>query len=432
MAKIQGVKLAGRDSNRLAYELASVLGIQPREVSRGQRIATAYLRDVYLALTDERADDDDLFTIAAAALESADLTYQPGWDTNEGRERERRPRLEARALSRLLTAISGTPRCFILNVTDSERGAAWETDHESTYRFDDHVTGRVPLLSAGPGSRVIYYSTGRSRANKQQFIAAAHVHGIEGDWDGPWTARLNGYTEFPVGVPWADLDLPGANWQHAITEISFDTYSALMRAGGIVAGDVELGAIESQSAVGDEDGSDFIARVRQALREDESDLDIEVPEHLTQGVLLSGPAKVISYRETETSADPEDKVLAPKRTQNRARDKEAELLAVDLVTRAFERQGWVMSADRQRDGIGYDLEFERGGRVLKVEVKGIQGSQLVFNLTPKELWRAETDPDWLLVAATGVLSARTRKLHVLGRERIVGAEKAVQSFRVRL
>jgi hypothetical protein len=66
--------------------------------------------------------------------------------------------------------------------------------------------------------------------------------------------------------------------------------------------------------------------------------------------------------------------------------------------------GWHLSKDRQRDGVGYDLTFERAGREAHVEVKGVGGPSLRFNLTAKEWLVSESDRDWLLLAVLQALT----------------------------
>ena len=64
-----------------------------------------------------------------------------------------------------------------------------------------------------------------------------------------------------------------------------------------------------------------------------------------------------------------------------------------------------MTGDRQRDGVGYDLDFASPHGAKKVEVKGIGSSDLAFNLTAKEYATSLSDPDWMLVAVTDALGA---------------------------
>jgi hypothetical protein len=58
------------------------------------------------------------------------------------------------------------------------------------------------------------------------------------------------------------------------------------------------------------------------------------------------------------------------RTRDRERNKLIEQAAVSEACRYYEREGYVLQADRKTHGVGYDLEFSRNGELLKVEVKG--------------------------------------------------------------
>ncbi len=78
------------------------------------------------------------------------------------------------------------------------------------------------------------------------------------------------------------------------------------------------------------------------------------------------------------------------------------------------------------------LEITNGTQTLHVEVKGVQGSRLAFNLTPKEYWRAETDPEWVVVAVTSVLSPTNYRLNLVTRDTIVTADRVITGFRLTL
>lgn len=117
---------------------------------------------------------------------------------------------------------------------------------------------------------------------------------------------------------------------------------------------------------------------------------------------------------------------------DRKRDRLAELRAVELATKALEADGWSMSADRQTDGVGYDLEFRRADRRLHVEVKGVQGADLTFNLTPKEWWRVKTDEEFVVVAVTSVLSPRSYTVNLLARDRLASATRRATGYRLDL
>ena len=103
-----------------------------------------------------------------------------------------------------------------------------------------------------------------------------------------------------------------------------------------------------------------------------------------------------------------------------------------LATKALENEGWTLDGDRQADGVGYDLDFSKDGRVLKVEVKGIQGHQLQFNVTPKEYWRALTDEAFVVIAVTSVLSPTAFKINFLTRDEVVSSPRTITGYRIKI
>ena len=55
---------------------------------------------------------------------------------------------------------------------------------------------------------------------------------------------------------------------------------------------------------------------------------------------------------------------------------------------------------------------------------------LAFNLTPKECWRVETDPDFVVVAVTNVLSPTAFKLHLITRDKLAAADRVITGYRL--
>ena len=92
------------------------------------------------------------------------------------------------------------------------------------------------------------------------------------------------------------------------------------------------------------------------------------------------------------------------RNQDRERNKRIEQSGIDNATGYLQKLGWVFFADRQLDGVGYDLEFRNGSKLIKVEVKGVAGNEVTFNLTAKELYLSKSDKKWTLIVVTNALS----------------------------
>ena len=80
-----------------------------------------------------------------------------------------------------------------------------------------------------------------------------------------------------------------------------------------------------------------------------------------------------------------------------------------------------MIDDCQQKGVGYDFVFANRRKRLHVEVKGVSGSKIDFNLTLKELKCAKYDREWKLFVVTDALVAPKATLFS-GKELIVKAK----------
>lgn len=442
---IRGTKVPRPSKEELADKIAAALRLETPYVSTGSSVDSQFLDRLYRTLSGGTNPGVDTYRKTEAVLDRLGLTYDPYWDTSESAPKGGGT-VTTRAFSRILTAVTGVPRCFLLNVNDAPVGERWERDHTSVYRYDTRVTGRRPLNEAGPGSLLVYYATSKSRTHPMHFIAAAEVEYISPGWRAPaWEARLTSYTTFPSPVPVTELELPGWNRQHAITEVTSQTYQQMVEAGlavpsGLVAPPATApiraqasGAPAAPEEATNDPGGDTV--VERVMRDHPTQVlhpSVNVPDVLPLTVPDLAESIATQYEDSGnglrvTGLDP-----APARSRNSARDKLAEVRAVELTSKALTDKGWVLTADRQKDGTGYDLEFAQGSRELHVEVKGIQGPRLAFNLTPKELWRAQHDPIWLVVAVTSVLSPTHYTLRVITRDRIVTARRTVTGYRVTL
>lgn len=155
---------------------------------------------------------------------------------------------------------------------------------------------------------------------------------------------------------------------------------------------------------------------------------VVVPD-VRHGPLVAAPDVVPTYVEEPDGVLVSERVPR-RRTASTEVNRAIEKSAIELVKCAFDRSGWKLARDRQADGAGYDLDFVSGAQRRKVEVKGIQGDRLEFNLTPKEFWRAKEDPEFLLVAVTGALDEGRRRIHVVSRESLLGMPRIATGYRV--
>lgn len=420
---IQGTKVRNPTKAALAADIAVALGLDAPPVSNGSSVDSTFLDRIHTALTGDKSTATDAYRKAERVLQDLGLTYDPFWDTSESSPTGGST-VTNRAYSRIRSAVTGRPRCFLLSVTDADVGAQWETDHQEHYRYGSNVTAHRPLNDAGPGSRIIYYATGKSKDNPRHFIAHAEITYIASGWDGPWEATISGYTDFERPVPEHELSLPGWNKQHSLTEVTYGTYQAILAAAGT--------PVLAESTEQEQDpGGDVVAkRVLEEIPPPATPPSLSVPDTLPTGELTSSEAAAPTYTESEDGDQVASSDL-PRTPKNTARNKLAETRAVDLVKQALAAQGWTLKKDRQKDGVGYDLQYVRDARELHVEVKGIISNVLAFNLTPKEAWRVETDPAFVVIAVTNVLSPTAFELHLMDRTRLSTAPRVITGYRLR-
>lgn len=423
--RVLGTKVQTTKKLQLAEGIADSLGIPRPTQSRGSSIDSTFLDRIHVAISGNKSTTTDAYRKAERVLQDLGLTYDPFWDTSESAGETGGSTVTNRAYSRILSAVTHTPRCFIVNVNDAEVGARWETDHAFRYAYDSTVSGRANFTDAGPGSRIIYYATHKHKKNPMHFIAHAEVTYIGPGWTGPWEARIDNYTEFTRPVPKTELEMAGWNTQISITEITFDTYEGLLRAAD------SSWVSEAADEVEDPGGEVVAQRVLDEVPPLDPAPPLLVPSVLPTGIIDLQPPAGPTYREAEPGTPVTSGDLPPT-SKNVVRNKLAETRAVDLVKRALAAQGWALKRDCQKDGVGYDLHYVKGARHLLVEVKGIIGDKVAFNLTPREAWRIETDPDFVLIAVTNVLSPAAYELNLLTRDQLAQAQRLITGYRMTL
>ena len=94
--------------------------------------------------------------------------------------------------------------------------------------------------------------------------------------------------------------------------------------------------------------------------------------------------KVLRYIQTrQASSTPEDETPSPPRQSDPLLRQKVEQIAVEQTTAHFTSLGYTVDSI-ERDNLGWDLTAVSGKRELKLEVKGLSGSQIVVELTPNE------------------------------------------------
>lgn len=113
---------------------------------------------------------------------------------------------------------------------------------------------------------------------------------------------------------------------------------------------------------------------------------------------------VLQYIETRQKPDLTSTSSPPRRTDPLLRLK-VEQVAVETTVKHFVELGYSVDSV-ERDNIGWDLNARSGKRGLRLEVKGLSGSQAIVELTPNEYKALKTHRDsYRICVVTDALSA---------------------------
>ena len=209
--------------------IAMTLRIDPPGVGAGSTVQSEFLDRILEAVGDDPSLYRNTYRKLEHALGKFDEMYDPLVDSSEGRGRTGGGTITNAGYRKLLCAISGEPRCFILNAADNVASARYGDATGKFYGYDTTVSGSRALTEAGTGSRVIFHRTRNAAgAPKQSFVAMAEVTAIEVVAPGTRRAYLSGFREFLYAVPDSEVHLTGWNHRHAITEVSDETFRALV------------------------------------------------------------------------------------------------------------------------------------------------------------------------------------------------------------
>ena len=430
-----GLDQVGRpDKEALADAVAAWIGYPKAKVSAGSSVEAALLQATVAFLGGDPGNNTKVERNLEYVLDLLGLTYDANWDTSETTASGGGGTVTARGYSRIRSALTGVPRCFVICTDEAPHASAWSHHNTIEWWFDSKTKGTLAFKDAGPGSRILFAQRSEATASSWLIWSSGRVRYLSGGYrQPPWVVTSDDAVEFEEPELLDQLQLSETPSGPSILEITFNAYQRLMAAA------LEAPATSNLSGPStdrDPDVDDGAGQVyRQLLDQYASRLEVpavSLPEPLPSGVLAPPIVTAPTYSATGSgleSNSPNLEFRAPKNTQ---KSKAIEKAAVLLATRGLEAAGWTFHSDRQADGVGYDLEFTCDGAQLHVEVKGVQGSNLTFNLSPKELWAAQNDPAWLLVVVTSALSAKGNRIHTFTRQEVLAGAFMVTGYRVAL
>jgi len=323
---------------------------------------------------------------------------------------------------RVVSAQTRKPWVFICNYAENAASAVHGDIHGISYGFHEDVTTWRGLVASGEGAVVLFYNTSNAPTSARCYSGFARVQRIQqlptiGSERRTWRAHLEGYHEIdPVHVD--RVRIPGRNIQHGIQAITWTTFEEILNNSKFDLDSFPLSENED-------------AALQTALPS-----EIDVQQIAEKSPSLKWPREPLSALVLQSLTDYEpndpytDQQISNQKKQNRELDKETENRAIDIACAYMASQGWSLKKDCQRNGVGYDLEFGKDDETLCVEVKGIRGRDLAFNMTAKEWYKCTTLHNFLLVAVTHVLDPKNFKVHTLWPEEIVQMNRRVVQFRL--
>jgi Domain of unknown function (DUF3883) len=353
------------------------------------------------------------------ALAKVGEAYDDRLDSSEHKGRTGGGTITNHAYRKLLRGATGVPFCFIVD-TSATRA---RTDVRGQSYAVGGLVGRRSLLEASAGSRVVLIN--REPGMTGGFFGHAWVESITSEEAPSRIMRLRDFEEFPVRIPLASVHISGWNRQHGVAEIDLATLTALVAAGGLSLEGVDADTESQESAA---------AAALESLGDPRAPVDLAgrsiSMDRLSQPA--SDPSPQFETPLDDSLHERDHAFTSARRagSSQRALDKYAEIRAVQIVQTALGMEGWSLVRDCQSLGVGYDLEYEKGGRLLLVEVKGIQGSSLAFNMTAKEWAVAVAVPSFVVIAVTEVLDDALFVIHTVDRRRLFSARRRPVQFRL--
>jgi hypothetical protein len=324
---------------------------------------------------------------------------------------------------KIVSYLNGQPWVFICNYAENAAAAVHNDVFGITYGFHENVTTWRGLVASGPGTFIVFYNTSNAPHSKMTYSSFARIESIEEseelDEKGlrHWKAKLSDF-HMLSSVPEARVEIAGRNNQHGIQAVTFDAFRRI----------IELGEGEAHLRVAEESNLDLL---------DVPEASFDLTNVLSHGPLLetvvpdeevlssSGLDESMSVREFSI-----DKAQSVSRKRSRKLDKQTETQAVEIALAYLSVQGWELLHDNQLDGVGYDFEFVKDGQSLLIEVKGIRGTQLEFNMTAREFFVCSTQKNFRLIAITNTLNEKEYEVHVLYPSDVFRMKRRVTQYRL--
>lgn len=411
------IRLDARKLKKIAFDLANV-------GDKTERLTDQLVLDALLnSHQSVSAVREDLVSAALLLARLYETDFDP---VNDVRTLDSgRKELAESFWRRIVAKQTGRPWVFILSYADNQASAVHEDVHGVSYGFHEGVTTWRGIVAAGPGSYVVFYNTSNAPKNPMCYTGVARVRLIEErplsvEGKRTWRAHFEEFHEIhPVAA--SGIEIPMRNVQHGIQAISWTSFREITERAQFHLTENE--PLRNHIAVSRSGGSQELNYVLVSERGP----DFVIPQS-AGGELMPSPVHTPIPgidREQERAWNSNRR-----RSHERDLNRVTEVRAVEIATAYLSSKGWALKHDRQIDGVGYDLEFQKEESTLYVEVKGIRGNDLVFNMTAKEWHQSLNLHGFVLIAVTNALDNETFKIHVLWPDQICKLQRVITQFRL--
>jgi hypothetical protein len=342
------------------------------------------------------------------------------------------------ALKRIYRGLTKTNYCFIFGQVEHDVSSEYTDVEGDSYGYNLQVTSCKAFNDSGVGTNVVFYRTSKSRESlRKVFYASATVEAIEKLPDDRFKAIFNNYSLFDTPISKSDVDIAGWNAQNAMEEIDFTTFSQFLSSGFIEV------STDRGNYLPNDDSSLSTSRPNSGATPKLPPSPYSEPVIVkstwnsipSERVPLSNISEItkpdITFRDGNKS-EMLTRLGAPINYGAGDTNKFAEKRAIHVVKTYFDVHGWQLKRDRQLDGCGYDLEFVKADQELHVEVKGIKGRNITFNLTELEWQRVLDDELFVVATVTEVLKSETENLSFINRAEIAAAKRRILQFRIEI
>lgn len=280
------------------------------------------------------------------------------WDFSKGST------VPNRGLSKIHRALTGQPRLFLFR-TDSVHPLG-----ESTTLLIDSPMQNAPLSVAGPGALV--WLVNIDSDTPVPFAEVEEVQALSPDGNkkiAPWAVRIR------------------------IRGLSTPVQSALMKneMNSVKVGDHrEFVWVDSDAPLHSNH-----AATRNLSPSQTTDVAPSIPMRPESPEL---PSIEFHFRDALSQQIRQRDRFSGTKNADTDRKHQVELAAIDFASTLMSGNGWTLEIDRQQDrGFGYDLEYSKDNETIYLEVKGVSGAGLDFNMTANELLAASTLKEWAVL-----------------------------------